>query len=444
MRTPAPFSRRAFLGGMLTTAGMSALALAGCSTNSFSGKAKTITVMTVSSEVTDELLAAWEQTHPDIGLSFINFDQVRLNSMIAAGNPPDVVRATGASQSAYYAARGLSHPLDDYMKASSVVSYDDLAVVNDVWRWDGQVQGQGRYHGMTKDWSQDFMYWINTRMFEEAGLAIPTADTPLTYDELLEHGRAMTSRKGGRVAQYGLFNTTPSVASISQMVATTGGTIYNDDLSVIDFTSPEAQRAMQWFVDVASERVGYTLVDVSPEGWDWPAFQAQRLAMDGAGYWMTGTITPDDDVEQHARLVPAPIMGDTRISPARAATGFWIAEDSTMKDEAWQFIEWFCGGQPAADRAKLGGGIPPIDSLYDSLPQQTALQKQAYDTQMNELQYLQAIPASPFIDPTAIDASLSDKFARVVRGDMTVGQWADATTTSVNALLANGASLVGM
>ncbi|GAA4777566.1 extracellular solute-binding protein [Microbacterium gilvum] len=442
MRPPAPFSRRAFLGGALA-AGLSALTLTGCSTNAFSGKSRTITVMTVANEVTDELLASWEAAYPDIGLSFITFDQIRLNSMIAAGNPPDVVRATGASQSAYYAARGISHPLDDYLRASSVLRLDDLAAVNDVWRWDGTTQGAGAYYGITKDWSQDLMYWVNTRMLEEAGLPLPTDDAPLSHADLLEYGKEMTFRSGGKVTQYGLFQTTPRIAGISTMVASAGGSVYNDDLTEIDLTSPEARQALQWYVDVAAARIGYTLVDVSPEGWDWPGFSAQRLAMDGAGYWMTGQITPDQEVEPYARLCAAPMMGRTRVSPTTAATGFWISAKSSMKDEAFAFVEWFCGGEPAAQRATTGWGIPTVDSLVERLPQETELQKAAYATQVNEQKYLSVVPASPFIDATAIDASLADAFARAVRGDISVGQWADSATDSVNALLRTGASLVG-
>lgn len=441
MRELAPFSRRAFLGGTLV--GLAALATSGCSTSSFSGKARTITVMTVANEINDDLLASWEAAYPDIGLSFITFDQIRLNSMIAAGNPPDVVRGGGALQSPYYAARGISHPLDEYLKSSRLLHPDNLAMVNDVWRWDGRTQGKGAYYGITKDWSQDTMYWVNTQKFEQAGVPLPTDDRPYSHEELLEHAKEMTFRDGGKVTQYGLFQTVPRVASISTMVASQGGSLYNDDLSRIDFTSPEGQKALQWFVDVAKAKVGYTLVDVSPEGWDWPGFSTGRLAMDAAGYWMTGQITPDQEVEPFSRLAPAPQMGSTRVSPTTAATGFWMSSKSRMKDEAFAFIEWFCGGEPAAGRATTGWGIPSVNSLVEKLPQETELQKAAFRTQMKEIEYLSVVPTTPFVDPTAIDATLAASFAKAVRGDITVGQWADSATKSANTLLANGASLVG-
>jgi multiple sugar transport system substrate-binding protein len=408
-----------------------------------SGKATTLTIMAVANEVSDELMAKWSETYPDIGLSFITFDQVRLNSMIAAGNPPDVVRGYGATQSAYYAARGISAPIDDYLRTSTVLAYDDVATVNDVWRWDGETQGQGAYYGMSKDWSQDLMYWYNSQMFEDAGIPLPTDDDPLTYDELLEYAKGMTSSSGGKTTQYGLFGTTPTISMISGMVATAGGQVFNEDLSRIDLSSPEAMQAMQWFTDVALAKVGYNLTNVNPEGWDWPAFSVKRQAMDAAGYWMTGQITPDQEVEPYARMAPAPMMGSTRISPTTSATGFWIAEKSDLKDEAFAFLEWYCAGVPAAERATTGWGIPTVDSLIDQLPQETDLQKAAYATQKNEEQYLGVVPTTPFIDPTAIDAALADKFARTVSGAMTVGQWADDAMTTVNALLANGVSLVG-
>jgi multiple sugar transport system substrate-binding protein len=361
--------------------------------------------------------------------------------MIAAGNPPDLVRAYGATQSPYYAQRGISLNLDNYLAKSNVLKTSDLASVNDVWRWNGGEQGKGSYYGLVKDWSQDLMYWYNESMFQAAGIALPTADNPLTYDHLLEIAKPMTKRSGGKVTQYGLFGTTPTTTMIAGMVATAGGRLYGDDLKTVDFTSPEARQALKWFIDVAQAKVGYSLIDVNPQGWDWPGYSANREAMAAAGYWMTGLFTPDQKTTKVSGLASAPLMGSTRVSPTTAGTGYWISAKSSMKDEAFAFLEWYCGGTPAEDRAKSGTGLPCLTSLQGKLPQETALQKQAFETQTTELKYFSVTPTTPYIDPSGIDATLSAAFAKAVSGSLSVGQYADTVTTAANALIANGVKL---
>jgi multiple sugar transport system substrate-binding protein len=378
-----------------------------------------------------------------VGVTLIPFDNTRLNSMIAAGSPPDLVRAGGAAQAPYFASRGLALDLDPYLAKSSVLSPAKLSTVNDVWRWNGTKQGAGSYYGISKDWSQDLMYWYNSEMLAVAGLALPTDDRPLTYDELLEYGKAMTKRKGGKVTQYGLFGTTPSIEMISGMVATADGGLYNDKLTKIDFSSPEAVRALQWFIDVARAKVGYTLVDVNPEGWDWPPFSVKHQAMDSAGYWMTGQIDPKQAVSPVARLAPAPTMGSKRVSPTTSATGYWISSKSPAKDEAFAFLEWYCGGANAKERAKTGWGLPSVTSLTSDLPQSTPLQKAAFATQHNEEKYFSVLSSSPYADTVAIDASIAAIFPKAVAGTVSVGKFADQVTTAVNQLLANGVKLTG-
>jgi multiple sugar transport system substrate-binding protein len=442
-------SRRSLLGGAALFAGFAATggALTGCSASAANGGAAPkpggLTIMSKSNEISKEVLAAWASAHPDVPITLIEDDPTRLNAMLAAGTPPDLVRGLGATSTANIASRGLALDLDAYISKSTALKSSELAKINDVWRWDGKAQGAGARFGLVKDWSQDSMFWYNTQAFAEAGIPLPTADKPFTYDQLLEYAAPMTKRSGGKVDQYGLFTTAPTIEVISSMLATSGARAFNDDLSKADFTSPEAIRALQWHVEVAKAKVGYTLTDPNPDGWDWPPFDAKRIAMAGAGYWFGGAVAGNPKTAEFARLAPAPMMGSERVSPTTSATGYWISAKSNMKDEAFAFLEWYVAGDQGKARAQSGWGLPAVTSLSSELPQSQPYQAEAFAVQKNEEQYLKVISFSPYAQATAVSAAIANLFPRAVDGSLSTAQFADQATSAVNELLKQGMELAG-
>ncbi len=441
-------SRRSVLGGAALLAGFAATAgLTGCSASAAGGEAKKsggLQIMSLSNEITKDVIDAWLKEHPDVPITIIEDDPTRLNSMLAAGTPPDIVRGLGATSTANIANRGLALSLDDYLAKSTALKESDLAKINDVWRWDGSKQGSGSRYGFVKDWSQDSMFWYNTQAFTEAGIPLPTADKPFTYDQLLEYAKPMTKSSGGKVQQYGLFTTAPTVEAISAMVATSNGRIFNDDLTKADFTSPEARQSLKWFLDVANAKVGHTLTDPNPDGWDGPPFGNGQVAMSAAGYWFGGLVGTSPKIVDVARLAPAPLMGSKRVSATTSATGYWISSKTAMKDEAYAFLEWYCCTGPIAkSRAQSGWGLPSVTSLRSELPQAAAYQSEGLKVQQNEEQYLAVLPFSPYAQTVAISAAIANLFPRAVSGELSAGQFADQTTSAVNDLLKQGMELAG-
>lgn len=106
----------------------------------------------------------------------------RLTAILASGQPPDLVRGISALDTPYFAAREVAENLDPYFAKSTVLKADDLDPVNDLWRYDGKVQGKGPRYGMAKDFSQDSMYCYNTAHFDEAGVDYPSDTEPVTYE----------------------------------------------------------------------------------------------------------------------------------------------------------------------------------------------------------------------------------------------------------------------
>jgi ABC-type glycerol-3-phosphate transport system substrate-binding protein len=269
-------SRRRFLTSSAASVG--ALAGAGAlldacstSTNTTTPGTTTLTVMYAASELTPAYIKQFEQLHPSIKINFIEFDQTRLNAMFAAGTPPDFVRGTAVG-SVSNSARGVALSLDPYLAKSSVLKTSDLLGINDSWRWDGKKVGQGSYYGITKDWSQDQTIWYNQALLERAGISPLSPTEPITYDQLFTMATKLTTRQGGKTLVYGYgtqwsFGLTVIAA---MMIKQQGGDIYNAAGTQADFTTPAAQKAIEWFINYEQAKIGPSSLDPAPDGWDGP------------------------------------------------------------------------------------------------------------------------------------------------------------------------------
>jgi multiple sugar transport system substrate-binding protein len=443
-------SRRRFLTTSAATVGAlagAATMLDACDTSASSttnGTTKTtLSVMYNPGELTPAHITDFQKQNPDIKIKFITYDAVRLNAMFAAGTPPDFVRAAGVTDAPNLAARGLALKLDPYLAKSSVLKVDDFVAVNNAWRWDGK-QGQGPYFGITKDYSQDGMFWYNAKLFDQAKVPYPDKATPLTYDQLLDTALKLTVRKGSKILTYGLDAQWADPAHVIQMVLQQGGTVFNADFTQVDFTSAEAQKALQWYVNYARAHVGPSPLDPNPDGWDGPPFLAGRMAMAQYGFWFGGEIsTATNDLPTHIGFAPAPVMGSQRVSDSFSAVGAWIPANAKNKDAAWRLMEYFMAGKPSHERAQSGWGLPSLRSLEAEIPKAKPYQSQALQTQQNEAQYLTTMQFSPYVQVTAMGTVLDKYLQQAAKGQITVDSASHQITDAINLLLQQGKQQIG-
>lgn len=447
-----PITRRRLLTGSALAAGgaMAAPLLGACDAgsgdSSGGGKAVTLTVMYKNNELTKEHIADFEKRNPGIKINFIEYDGTRLNAMLASNEPPDFVRGA-AMGSASGNAQGLSTELDPYLEKSTVLKKDDLLAANDSFRWDGKQIGQGPYYGIVKDWSQDATLWYNKALFKQAKIAPLSPTEPISYDELLELAKKLTRKSGGKTQVYGLgvewaWNL---LSPIAMMILQQGGQLYNAELTETDMTTPQAVRALRWYVDFARAGVGPTALDPAPDGADLSLFLGKRMAITQDGYWYGGNFVKESaEIRDNVAMAPAPVMGDKRISPTYAGWGAYIPAKAKHKDEAWKLMEYFMAGPPSEERARSGWGIPGLKSQLSLMPQEAPYQKQAYQTAQAELQYAGQLPDSPYIGGAqAWDAVLSKHLLRVIKNQSTVEAAGKAITDEVNKLLKQGKDQIG-
>ncbi|MEH0433725.1 MULTISPECIES: extracellular solute-binding protein [Streptomyces] len=450
MSKTTSLDRRRFL-TVSAGAALGATALSACANSVSDSKggsgggtaSKTLTIMSTENDFNADMRKAAEKAL-GVKIRFVPSDQTKLNAMLASKTPPDLVRGVGAMETPYFAARGLMADLDPYFAKSSVLKVSDLDPVNDVWRYDGEKQGTGPRYGMAKDYSQDSMFWYRTDLFDAAKLDRPSGTEPLSYDELLDLGKQLVKRRLGKVKVYGLNVTAMGTFSqLMGMTASAGGSLFSDDLATVDFSSPEALKALKWYLDYARADIGPSVANPNPDGWDWPTYQAGRMAMAMDGYWFGGAIGGDPKNAEVSAFAPAPQFASNRLSPCFGATGYWIPRDAKSKDLAWQFFEWYFGGQPAKDRASSGWGIPTLESLHALMPQNNAFQKQALKVQKKELEHLSVLSFTPYAELAALEGVINKLMPKAIKSNTSAGKVADALNAKMNEQLAKGKELVG-
>ncbi|GAA1466451.1 extracellular solute-binding protein [Microbacterium thalassium] len=433
-------SHRLLIGtGVALTGAM--VALTGCSASggaSADGPTE-VTVMYKSSEFTEDMIAAFEEENPDITISFIEYDQTRLNAMLASGDAPDLVRG---GPNANLFAKGLATNLDDFLASSDVLNADLLLPANDAWRWDGSQVGTGSYYGIIKDWSPDATIWQNEALFEEAGVEPLDTVEVTSWDDVLE--KAIELKDAGIEYPFGIEWQWGLGNLFLTMVAQQGGTVYTDGGAAVDLETPEAQRAISWLVDYGKAEVGPTSLNPLPDGQDAPTFVAGKMAMSMDGYWFGGNLQDEAaaTVAETASMAPAPTFGE-RISPIFGGVGAWIPEASKHKDAAWTVMEYFMAGQPAADRATTGWGLPILESLWSELPTEEPYQQQAADAALIEAEYVVPLEQSQYAQGSQWDQVIDEQVTSAIKGEQSAEEAATAIQDQMNVYLAQSKDQLG-
>ncbi len=344
-------------------------------------------VVVMGQELTPADIKAFEETHANITIEFLTTDAAKFQAMMAAGQPPDIWRTQGPLVP-QWASRGQLLNLDKYFSASDLIHPADLTAANDYYRYRNGKIGVGPRYGMVKDWSPDETVWINTSLFKKTGIHIPGPTDRWTYDDLWEI--ALKLKKKNPSIKW-ILDVANSYAWIDRhvmvQIASLGKSLYPADFSRINLTNnPAALAAFQYAFRYSQHKLDLGPENPNPDGWSGPGFNAGKVAMTQYGYWFLGQVSSSDKASAQSRMLTAPIWkGGKRLDPTITATGWVISAKTSNPDAAWTVFEWYMGGKPARDRAGIGWGVPAQLSLFDRLPEKTAVQRNAKKTLLYEL-----------------------------------------------------------
>ena len=416
------------------------------------GKPVVIRHTMYDSEFTSEMVAEFEKTHPNIKVEIVSADYNKLMAMMAAGNGPDIIRTNSVTELPGYVLKGMALDLTSNFNTSSVFKTEDFLPVVNQFKYDTITgeHGSGALYGFPKDWSPDYTIYYNKKMFEEAGVPVPSSTEAMTWKQLVELGQKLTVKNGNKVSQYGLvyFNggTIANQDLINLQLLQQGGSMYSDDFGQADLTTPQMKDLLQFWVDTAKSGVGPSPLHQETD-WGGQLFVDDKAAIIIAGYWFSGFLKTNELTKDRLGdfgVAPAPTMeGGKRISPTGAGTGAIIYKNTKHPKEAWEVFEWFFGGKPAEDRAKAGYGLPGTQTLAEMLPQSTEFDKMNYDFIQNELKYTDgSLPYNPYLNYQAVNSIFEKYFTPVYFDKDSIDGATQKMTEELNTLISEGKQLV--
>ena len=393
-------------------------------------------VMLPTNELSDEQVAEFEAANPDIKLVRVENDVTVLNAMLAAGTPPDIIRAS-AFDVPRYVQQGILLDITPYVEESAQLSFDDIAPAANYFVIDDA------FYGMPKDWSPDFSLFVSNNALETAGLDIPSSTEPLTFPELADMARQLTVKEGDRVLQFG-FTYDFLERQVQYFLAQQGTSLYSDDFSQVNLTdNPEAQEILFALYELAQEDVIPN--PLNPQAsWPGEVFMDGNAAIVSYGYWFSGMVngaTEESPVFEAVTMVPSPVWeeGLPRYNPTWGPTGISIAADSANPDAAFRFFEWYNTGEPAVGRASSGWGVPALHSMEELMPTETSFQQAAFDQVQNEMAVADyVLPINPYYQASVFNSAWDTYLEDALRGTITFDEMLELMEAEINAAIQDG------
>lgn len=378
-----------------------------------------------------------------VNLEPMSNGDTKLLAMIAAGNGPDIIRASAFEELPSLVNRGLLMPLDSYINSTKSIDMKDLYDVNNLFRFDGLNVGKGLIYGIVKDWSFDSCIWMNKKAFSDAGIPLPSTTKPMTYKELADTARKLTVKQGDTIKRFGLVTVIPMVSLVENYLASTGNSIWSADFSTSTLQSAKTKEAINYWKDLQTSGVMsstlYPSQDLSPV-----ALTEDLAAMSIGGYWNIGqfrsTNTPSSLTDKLA-VAPSPIFeGGRSVNAALSATGAGIFSGSKNPNEAYLVWEYLMvNKKTVAKRAELGWGIPAFKSEFSKLPKETNIEKQALEVTQYQLSHLDANPrANPYILYTGFTSLFDKNYNLVLYDKATMDEALKIIDSDLGYLIAEG------
>jgi multiple sugar transport system substrate-binding protein len=310
-------------------------------------------------QIYQDLIKKFESENPDIVINYVHIPADyagKMNTVLAGGNAPDVFYV-GDDALARWGKMGLLMNIEEKTQKSDL-DLDDMweSAVNR-YRFDGSKSGTGDLYALPMDIAPTVLYY-NKKLFDEANVPYPSAEEPMTWEQLVEVGKKLTKDKNGdgEMDQFGI-----GPLWWEGFVWGNGGKILSDDKSEFLLNSPEATEALQFAADVRNVH------KISPSSRalksmnDGQMFETGRLAMQIQGRYMVPAyrkLNFDWDV------APLPTGGEW--SGWSASAGFGIYSKTKHPDEAFKFAEFIAGPESNKIRSEAGLNMPVYKSMANS------------------------------------------------------------------------------
>lgn len=442
---------------MLVSLTLSATGCGGKSTGKDGGSGKdngdgtiTLTVTLNPSELGDtDIFQKYMDEHPGINIDVVPMSNsdTKLLSMIASGNPPDIIRCMGYDELPVFVQRGILLPLDEYIEKSDNISLDKMYDVANLCRFEGEERGSGSIYALPKDWSPIGL-WINKEAFEEVGIPLPSETEPMTWDEFADIAKKLVKRDGDAVDRHGCITSLALPTLLEMYLNGYNSSLWTDDYNSTTLETKETQAAMKYFMDLQKNAALASSLYPASDTVGSAAILEDKVGMVLAGYWFHGAFAAANKTDEAAEkliFVPAPV-GNKKASYCIDMTCIGVFSETKHPQEAYELWEYLVSNDYAvSERAKIGLGVPASEESFSLLPYETDFDKQTLDVVTNY--QFETLDLSPKICPYISYASLTalfDKYYLPVLYDQ--GELNDALKTinsETEILIKEGKDLVG-
>lgn len=307
---------------------LGATALAGLSIGPAFAKDLTITTWTATSPGLEDWWRVLEQNfegmHPDVDVKIENIafaDYIRtLTTRLVAGSPPTIIHVPLPTINlAAWADAGFLLDIGDRVAETDIPA--NWPASQAAMEWNGNTYGVLLV-------AYGYVFFVNERMFVEAGIAIPS-----TPEEMLAAAQALTGD-----GKYGFAvtddNTVNFMRDALEFVIGYGGEWVKD--GAWNFTDPNVVAAIEMWRELATE-YGPTGTDIAAKR---QAFYDGNVAMmiENPSVWPNVATAAPADIVDDLHLAPMPF----EVTPGDVSHGFSIPEGLGDEDIAlgWEFTEF--------------------------------------------------------------------------------------------------------
>jgi ABC-type glycerol-3-phosphate transport system substrate-binding protein len=299
-------------------------------------------------KATQDIVDSWNKANPTITVEYQKVDAAsvhdKLVTQFAGGSAPDIIHDESADL-AGFSAQGY---LTDLGPLIPPALKSDVA--DSVWK---AVTYGGKITGIPTI-AQVYNVFVNTDLLAAAGIALPTADKPWTYDELAANAKKLTSGDNFGFA-WGLKSPT---AGIMNAGLAFGGTFVSGDeakptMKVGDAELELPKRIMAMIADksMAPTSVSMSGTEVLP------GFYAGKYAMVMAGNYVATQIKSAAPATLKWTMIP--LLKGTSQNQAAGPQTLSIAKQSKYPQQAMAFIAHYMAAEKLA-AVGVGDSLIPV------------------------------------------------------------------------------------
>ena len=320
-------------------------------------------------EIVRDLIVQFEAQNPDIRVNRIHaadYD-AKLNTMFAAGDPPDLFYLNSNSLPKM-AGMGLLKPLDDMVadqarRDGRDWTDDFYPLLIDAFRFDGEKTGQGPMYGIPKDFTTMVMY-ANLDLFKRAGVPVPYDGW--TWEQFDEAMRRISALEDPTGRVYGaVLSTWPDV--LRAMVWAHGGDFFDgSDFTDVTLDQPAARAALERIRRLRfEEQTVYNATTGDAQGLGEQEFYTGRIGVLGPiGRWRVPRFRSIDTFDWD--IVPLPHHAGLDPKAALVTVSWAMSAATDHPDEAYRLLKFLTGPEGQVRTARSGLAIPPGPGVAES------------------------------------------------------------------------------